>query len=204
MTAPLDHFEAGLLTELRAHVAERALIPADHQGKATAPSERRSWPRLLPAGVGVVLAAAGAVVYLPGLGATPAYSVSEGNSGTIEVQVNRFEDAPGLETELAEYGVVADITYVPDGGQCAPGRYVPIDNAGGISLSLGTDVFRIVLDPGTVQDGQTLVVDASLVKLADSIDSNSGLRNTGGIGVYVNAEIAQGPIEACVPIPRTN
>ena len=50
---------------------------------------------------------------MPGLGTTPAYSVQEGNAGTIEVQINRPQDAAGLERAIEEHGIAADITYLP-------------------------------------------------------------------------------------------
>ena len=204
MNAPLDHFETHLLTALRAHVADRApAVRDDRRAPELVAGARRS-PRLLLAGLGSGIAATAAVVFLPGLGATPAYSVQEGNAGTIEVQVNRFEDAPGLEKALAAYGIDAQITYLPDGATCAPGRYTPVDSAGGIALRMGSDLFRITLDPGTVRDGETLVIDASLVRLPDSADAGSGTVQTGGINVYVSAEVARGPVPACVPVPRTS
>lgn len=205
MTAPLDHFETNLLSALREHVADRATAPrpAGHPNRTAPPPERRA-PRLLLAGLATTAAAVVGVIFVPGIGANPAYSVQEGNRGEIEVQVNRFEDAAGLEQALAAYGVSAEITYVPDGGVCAPGRYVPIETGGGgISLSMGTDMFRITLDPGTIRDGETLVIDASLVELPDSVEPDTGLLNTGGIQVIVNADLARGPVPACSPIPAT-
>lgn len=206
MTTPLDHFENSLLTALREHVADRA--PATHaagQTSTSAPPSRRRPPRLLLAGIATVTAAVVGVIFVPGLGSTPAYSVQEGNAGAIEVQVNRFEDAAGLEQALAAYGINADITYVPNGGACAPGRYVPIESgSGGISLSLGIDQFRVTLDPGTVRDGEILVIDASLVELPDSVEPGTGLLDTGGIQVVVDAAVTQGPVPKCSPIPAAN
>lgn len=196
MTTQLDHFETILLSELREHVADRAPL-----AQATTPAKRRA-PRLLLAGFATAGVAVAAVVLVPGLGANPAYSVQEGNRGEIEVQVNRFEDAAGLERALATYGVEADITYVPDGGQCAPQRYRPVArDGGGIAVSTGSELFRITLEPGTIRDGETLVIDASLLELPDSVDPDTGLLGTGGIRVYVDAEVAPGPVPACSPVP---
>lgn len=110
MNAALDSFESALLTRLREQV---------EQPPAVRP--RLSRRRLL-LGSATVAAAVAMVVIVPGLGTAPAYSVQEGNSGTITVQIRRLEDAKGLEALLAKSGVRADITYVPDGQQCAPRR----------------------------------------------------------------------------------
>jgi hypothetical protein len=76
---------------------------------------------VLLAGVAAVVVAA--VVVVPGLGTAPAYSVSEGNSGEVHVEINRPEDAAGLERALAERGITADVTYFTDLARCAPGHY---------------------------------------------------------------------------------
>ncbi len=74
MNAPLDSFEAALLNRLRDQVDEPVAAP--HR-------IRRS--RLLLAAAATVAAAVAMVVVVPGLGSTAAYSVQEGNSGTITV-----------------------------------------------------------------------------------------------------------------------
>lgn len=196
MTAPLNTFERDLLVALREHVEDRAPAAADQAPHGT-PRVRR--PRLLLSAAAVVLLAVAGVVVVPGLGSTPAYSVQEGNAGTIEVEVNRFEDADGLERALAEHGIDAEITYVPDGGACAPGRYVPLERQG-ISLEVGVERFRVVLDPGTIREGDTLVIDASLVLLPDHTDPETGIESTGGFRATVDAEVARGPVPPCTPV----
>ena len=123
----LDTFETALLAELRHHVEERDSRPA-----------RRSRTRLVLSGLGVAAAAVTAAVVIPGLGVTTAYSVQEGNSGEVIVSVDRLEDAAGLERALEERGIAADVTYVPDGGQCAPGRYDVVDrDLAGMRIGVG-------------------------------------------------------------------
>ena len=88
MTAQLDSFETALLARLRARV--------EGDAPATPPrwSPRWSRRRVVLAGAATVAAAAVMVVVVPGIGTTPAYSVTQGNSGAITVEVRRLEDAP--------------------------------------------------------------------------------------------------------------
>ena len=65
MNRPLDSFETGLLAALRAEVAGRT--------PRTPPA--RSRRRLVLSAAGVVAASTAAVLVVPGLGVTPAYSV---------------------------------------------------------------------------------------------------------------------------------
>jgi hypothetical protein len=198
MTASLDHFETSLLTALREHVADRApAAGAGERGGHGSPSVRRRPPRRVLAGLATVAAAVVGLILVPGVGSTPAYSVQEGNSGEIEVQVNRFEDSEGLERALAEHGIHAEITYVPDGGQCVPGRYRRVDRPG-LSMSLAPDLFRITVAPGTVRAGETLVIDASLVRLPDRVDPDTGYQISDAFTAWVDAEVAQGPVPPCV------
>jgi hypothetical protein len=110
----LDHFEQSLLTDLRAHVAER--------GASTARTPRRSrrWPWVaVPAGAAA--AVAGAVVFV--LAPTAAYAVSE-SGGEVVVTITRLDDAAGLERALAQHGITAEVDYsatVPDLPPNAPG-----------------------------------------------------------------------------------
>lgn len=189
----LDTFETALLTELRQHVAERDSPPA-----------RRSRTRLVVAGLGVAAAAVTAAVVVPGLGVTPAYSVQEGNSGEVTVSVERFEDASGLERALEAHGIPADVTYVPDGGQCAAGRYDVVDrDLAGMLLSVGTHQFKVTLPPGAVRDGETFVIAASLVRIPATGDPDGdGISDEGGSRVWLQADVATGPVADCRVIPH--
>lgn len=191
----LDTFETALLTELRQHVAERNSRPA-----------RRSRTRLVVAGLGVAAAAVTAAVVVPGLGVTTAYSVQEGNSGEITVSVERFEDASGLEQALRAHGIPADVTYVPDGGQCAAGRYDVADrDLTGMLLSLGTNEFKVTLPPGAVRDGETFVIAASLVRLPATGDPDGdGISTLEGSRVWVQADVATGPVAPCRVVPGSD
>lgn len=185
MTSQLDDFETALLRELRDHVVERSTRP------------RRTRSRVL-AGLGISAAAAtAAVVLVPGAGVEQAYSVQEGNSGEIQVEVNRLEDSAGLERALEAHGIQADVTYVPDGGQCAPGRYDPVKRSlSGMTTAIGKDFLDVTLPPGAVRDGETFVLAVSLVPLPDSVQPN-GIRNEDGSRVWVDFDVATGPVAPC-------
>lgn len=181
MNAQLDTFETALLARLREHV---------DQGPAVRP--RFSRPRLLLAAAATVAAASAMVVVVPGLGTTAAYSVQEGNSGTITVEVQRFEDAEGLEAELAKFGVNADITYVPDRQECAPGRYAPVDRSlSGLGVTMGSPL-QVTLPPGTVRDGETFVMAVS-----------GGAIPPAGFSGWTDFDVTAGPVQPCRVVPST-
>ena len=179
MNAPLDSFETALLTSLREDV--------EHQ---TTVRPRLSRPGLF---LGLAAAAAAAmIVVVPGLGTTAAYSVQEGNSGTITVEVQRLEDADGLEAELSKYGVTADITYLSDRQECAPRRYTPVDRSlSGMQVSMGSDLLRVTLPPGTVRDGETFVMAVS----GDSVVDR------GGFTGWSDFDVTAGPVQPCSVVP---
>lgn len=189
MTTQLDSFETALLHELRDHVSGRPARPSS-----------RTRTRVLT-GVGIAAATATAMVVLvPGPGVQPAYSVQEGNSGEIQVRVNRLEDAAGLERAIEAYGVAADITYVPDGGECAPGRYRPVRRPlSGMRTGVGAALLEVTLPPGAVRDGETFVLAVSLVPLPDSVEPD-GTRNLDGSSMWIDFDVAAGAVSPCVVV----
>lgn len=186
MSTDLDDFETSLLHHLRKEVASRQQRP------------QRRWG-LIGGGAGVAALAGG--LLLPGLVASPAYSVAEGNAGEIIAQVNRLEDADGLEQALAKKGVEADITYLDYGQQCRPGRYRPVPGpTRDLFLSVGEQSFEVRLGPGAVRDGETLVISASLRRIPAIGDPDGdGIEELGGVGGRVDAEVARGPVGECDP-----
>jgi hypothetical protein len=188
MNAQLDSFETALLNRLREHVDQQP-----------APRARVSRPRLLLGAAATAAAAAAIIVVVPGLGTTTAYSVQEGNSGTITVEVNRLEDAEGLEAELAEVGVKADITYLPDKQECAPGRYTPVDRAlSGMQVAMGAHLLRVTLPPGTVRDGETFVMAVSGgATPPDSEPSRDGITDMGGFSGWTDFNVTAGQVQLC-------
>lgn len=195
MSASLDSFETVLLAQLRDHVDEQSVQ-----------RPRFSRTRLMLGAATTVVAAAALVLVVPGLGSTTAYSVQEGNSGTITVEVQRLEDAEGLEAELAEHGVVADITYVPDGQECAPGRYTPVDRRlSGMGLTMGSDRLEVTLPPGTVRDGETFVmaVSGEAIPPSPTEPSQGGITDMGGFSGWADFDVTAGPVQPCTVIPNT-
>lgn len=194
MNAPLDSFETALLTRLREHVDQQPAV-----------RPRLSRPRLLLGAAATVAAAVAMVVVVPGLGTTTAYSVQEGNSGTITVEVRRLEDAKGLEAELAKYGVTADVTYVPDHQMwCAPGRYTPVDRKlSGMQVEMGAQLLKVTLPPGTVRDGEIFVMAVFGEVIPTSTEpSQDGVRDDGGFSGLTEFDVTAGPVQPCKVVPN--
>ena len=190
----LDAFESRLLAELRREVAATAAVEA-------APAPVRTRRRALALAAGVAAAAVLGVVLVPGLGSTPAYSVQEGNAGEVVVEVNRPEDAAGLERALEEHGIAADVTYLPALRTCAPGRFDEVDREVGLSLAIGEDLVRVTLPPGAVREGETFVMALSVVPFTDEqiaeVSEREGQRVVDGASSSVSAEVASGPVGPC-------
>lgn len=183
----LDHFETRLLAELRRDVVVSTSI---------APAPRRT-RRAVVAMAGVAATAVVGVLLVPGLGSTAAYSVQEGNSGEIVVEVSRPEDAAGLERQLADHGVAADVTYLAWPQECAEDRYieVPQERMTGMGMSVGKDLLRVTLPPGAVRKGDTFVMSLSYRTIPGSGD---GLEFATG-ETSVSFGVAAGPVAPCDP-----
>jgi hypothetical protein len=194
----LDPFESRLLVALRREVTA---APAD----VAAP--RRTPRRALAVGAAVAATAVVGVVLVPGLGTTRAYSVQEGNAGTIEVQITRPEDAAGLERALEEHGIAADITYLPDLQECAAGRFTPVAREVGMSLQIGQEMVEVTLPPGAVRDGETFVMVLAVEALTQDemsdIEEREGHRVVEGTKSSVSAEVATGPVAPCDVVAAT-
>lgn len=195
MNAQLDTFETALLNRLRDEVEQQPTVRS-----------RPSRPKVLLGAAAAVAAAAAMVVVIPGLGSTAAYSVQEGNSGTITVEVQRLEDAEGLESELAKFGVTANITYLPDRQECAPSRYTPVARSlSGMQVSMGSELLRVTLPPGAVRDGETFVmaVSGKDIPPSSSEPSQDGITDLGGFVGWTDFNVAAGPVEPCAAVPST-
>lgn len=192
----LDAFESRLLAELRSVVEQdrkQPVVPAEQRA-------RRRGPWAIAAATAAAFA--GAVVLVPTLQADPAWAVSRSGNDQVDVQVNRIEDADGLERALADEGISADVSFVRDGGQCAPGRYAALDERSrGLMVQTGSDrSFRIAVPPGEVPDGAVLVVAASLISLPD-VHHDDGTSETSRVRVWVDVGVASGPVDPCVVVP---
>ena len=181
----LDSFETSLLAELRSVV--------EHESRTTSLGHRarHRGPWAIAAAAAAVVV--GAVVLVPTLHAEPAWAVSRSGNGGVEVQVNRIEDAAGLERGLAAEGIAADVTYVRGGGQCAAGRYMPLDSPG-LAVTIGADhSFHVTIPPGTVPTDGLLVIAASFVPLPD-VHHDDGSSETDGFRAWVDAGVTIGPV----------
>lgn len=194
-TRPLDSFETALLAELRTVVAERAT------DKVAAPPPTQTRLRKLrrhyvAASFAVAAAAVAAVVLVSGPSSSPAYAVTEDNDGEVHVQVDRIDDDAGLERELREHGVAADVTYLADNHVCAEGRYddAPSRPDGvAVEFVIGTGGYSVDLGPGAIREGETIVI--SISRLTD-LGPGEADGITGSIGV------ASGPVAPCRPVLR--
>lgn len=200
MSTQLDSFETRLLAELRRHVAN---APAAGEGlDSRQPRIGRTRLAFLAATAAVVIVA---VLFAPGVGSSPAYSVGEGNAGEVHVEINRPEDAAGLERALEEHGISADITYLPELQICAPGRYAVADRERtGLLLSVGERQLSVTLEPGAVRDDETFVLAWSVVPMTDAeleqVGAETDQSVIDGFRSSVEFDIATGLVAPCQPI----
>lgn len=198
MNTALDSFETALLTQLREHIDQ-------HNPEPTRASRRR---RLILSAAALAAGVTTLGVLVPELGTEAAYSVQEGNTGTITVEVRRPENAAGLEAELAKYGINADITYLPYGQQCAPGRFTPVERSlPGMGIVTGSDLLELTLPPGAVQEGETVVMWISgeiIPAEPESTRDENGVRNMGGYTASGDFDVSAGPVSPCDVVPYTD
>ncbi len=96
------------------------------------------------------------------------------------------------------------MTYVPDGRQCAPDRYEVVErDLDGMRITAGPGTFKVTLPPGAVRDGETFVIAASLVLLPATGDPDGdGISNEGGSRIWLQADVATGPVADCEVVPH--
>lgn len=193
MTNELDSFERALLTELRGIVEARAA--------QAAPATRGGRGRWLLAPAGIAAVAVAAVVWTFGMAPEPAYAVTVDGQGEVHVRVHRLDDAAGLERALEAQGISADVQYLPENTECAPGRYVDAaPRPGDFTFAAGDGYgYSVDLDPGVVRGNETLVIAASRITATGDPDGD-GVSDMGG--AWVSVGVAQGPVAPCAPVPR--
>jgi hypothetical protein len=180
MTTPPDQFEQSLLTELRAHVAERS---ANRPARATGRRLR------LPLAASAVVAAAISATVLTGPTVSPssAFTVETQADGGVVVTVHDLRDADGLEHALAAEGVEAEVTYdntmiTPDGtgredDDPMPSTVPPLDQCD----------FRVdITDDAAVFQLSSAVVDSDNVLHIFTAGDPSDSYPLGGVGIHLD------------------
>ncbi|MEV0345899.1 hypothetical protein AB0H88_09030 [Nonomuraea sp. NPDC050680] len=101
--------------------ARRRLMDGMHARRRVVTAPRM----LVAAGVAAVAAITPLIV---GTG-TPAFAVTKSSDGTIRVTVNELRDPAGLEAELGEAGIKADVTFLAPRMRCDGPRFAGVDGA---------------------------------------------------------------------------
>ncbi|PWJ56335.1 hypothetical protein SAMN06264364_101311 [Quadrisphaera granulorum] len=204
-------YDARMLTALRELVAEQSSAEQSSAAPGGAHERaRRRWTRnpLLVAAAAAAVVAGGLVV-VPTLQAEPAWAVSRDAAGDVDVQVNRFDDAAGLERALEAEGIHADVTFLPDGTWCAPGRYDEDQDRtpSGTSVAIGEGHFGASVPAGGAPEGTTLVITASARSMTDA--ELRALDEDPGDNVFVDSAttsrveflVVAGPVAPCTAEP---
>lgn len=187
MSRELDSFQTQLLTELKGHVRSRA---EDHQDERAYRPRRRL---AVAASIAVVAAGAIGAATLVTSTAQPAFAVTSGPHDTIDVKINRMENADLLEQALRDHGVQTIVDYRNDGTLCADNRYefAPSASDSRTVFVMGEGI-DITLDRRDVPPGTTVVVTATRVP------DTHGDHEQRDVKAF-NLGIAQGPVGPCVP-----
>jgi hypothetical protein len=173
-------YQERLLTELRALAEQHAAdAPPEPTGKRGV-----TWrPKLVLTGIaGGACVASAAIAFTGGDGGgSTAYAVEPHDDGSVTVEINRLEDAAGLEEQLRAAGVPAEVDFLPLGRTCREPRFKPaaprtLELFGGLSIpvTIGAvatgptglerhlvDAVSFTLQTGTTGDlraGETLVI----------------------------------------------
>ncbi|WP_125636536.1 hypothetical protein [Nonomuraea sp. WAC 01424] len=203
------------------------------QETTAAPRDRR-WRRLLPFGrhtrlerpllsgrrlaMGAAVAAAVAVgVAVPSLlgSAKPAYALTKNQDGSINLKIYDFRDPEHLERELADWGVSADIIYLPLGKRCGNNRapFLKGDNFGlteeelsssdaaaqarlreRLQKSISYQAIRpqdgITIYPRHIKPGQIAMIEVMENPVKPTVESP-------GVAWQFSGRLTTGPIEPC-------
>ncbi|MGP3916801.1 hypothetical protein [Nonomuraea sp. 10N515B] len=159
-----------------------------------APRKRRL-PRLAVLAPALGLAAAAVAVPLLA-GGTPAYAVTKGADGLIDITINEAKDPKGLQAELQAMGANVVVDYIPMGKKCSPqpraARFLSKEEA---ELSVWPapegHFGGFTIDPRVIGPGQTGVLEFS------------SSENNGGVIAGIWARVAEGPIAECVLVDTT-
>ncbi|RVX44743.1 hypothetical protein EDD27_7489 [Nonomuraea polychroma] len=166
----MSNFEERLLSALKEEITTRTA--EDRMTTTVTPVERGSRRRfvgLSAAVAGVAAAATAVVVVMTGIAGSPAYAVTKGTDGTVDVQISAFTDPEGLEAELADAGVKSVVDYLPAGQTCKEPRGEQGSVSGPFSVSVGSKGSGVSfkIEKGKVPAGETLVLAVSKSKDGD-------------------------------------
>ncbi|MGK5550022.1 hypothetical protein ACSNOI_00265 [Actinomadura kijaniata] len=144
----------------------------------------------LSAAAAGVATAATAVVMLTGVTGSPAYAVSKGSDGTVDVRINSFVDPDGLESELAEAGIKSVVDYLPAGQTCKQprGENGAADGKFAAGVGKAGDGIAFKIKKGRVPAGSTLVL-----AVTKSGDGDSAAPST------TSLQIVKGTVAPCEP-----
>ncbi|MDO5630037.1 MAG: hypothetical protein Q4G43_17125 [Mobilicoccus sp.] len=186
MNRQLDSFQTELLDDLRSRIEERADSTDSTGGRPVDRPRRLSRPLVAAAIAG--LAVVGSTLAVLTATPEPAYAVGTGPGDRVTVQVNRLEDAAGLERELAALGVMAHIEYRPDGTLCAPGRAALAAEGVGPQVTefgFGDDGVHITFERGQADSEAMILLTAT----------------RSGDLTAAQFDVVTGPIAPCTPVP---
>ncbi|MFD0470150.1 hypothetical protein ACFQ0B_18835 [Nonomuraea thailandensis] len=142
---------------------------------------------------GGVAAAATAVVVATGLVGGPAYAVTKGSDGKVNVEISTFTDPEGLEAALADAGVQAVVDYLPAGQTCRQPRGAHGEASGRFAARLGMGqggrTVTFAIDEGEVPAGHTLVLVVSKSKDGDD-----------KAPMAMDMSLVQGAVSECEPV----
>ncbi|AZM47076.1 hypothetical protein DMB38_15810 [Streptomyces sp. WAC 06738] len=193
---PMGGFEERLLGELKQVVAARAAEegatarPVAVAARAPRP-RRRMWAGLT-ASVGAAAAGAAALVALPAMGGSAAYAVETNDDGTVTATIKEFTDAEGLERQLEEHGVSAEVDYVEWGQECQPERGESATRdfllKQGAPPPEADGPYTFTVRPADFKPGETLVLETTLEWQGDAIT-----------GMGWGFQLVTGPVAPCNP-----
>jgi hypothetical protein len=208
MTTNRDHlggFEERLLDELKSVVAQRRAEQSAARPARAPLGRRRRVVVVASAGALAIAAAVGLPLFGGSSTAPPAsaaFELTTNADSTISVTIHRFDDADGLEAQLAEHGVPADVTYTPYGQHCQADRYEPsptqhrVDldypNPAGVPLNVNDVELSVTLRPAEFQPDETLIIENKWAGEADP-------PKAGAVKLFqlVHVVTATGPVEPC-------
>ncbi|GAA3256322.1 hypothetical protein [Nonomuraea helvata] len=155
-----------------------------------------TWRRLTVLAPVAGLAAAAAVAVPLFLGGTPAYAVTRGPNGLIQITINEAKDPKKLQADLQTMGANVVVDYIPHGKKCSPqprsshflsqeeAPLAVFPNPKGWEPTEGSEP-GFLIDPRVIKPGQTGVLEFSVSEVG------------GGVVAGIWARVGEGPIADC-------